>query len=70
MEQALPRSTILLTQARSLRSNIVGDEYETSIWLPPRYETADKAYPTLFVLDSPIVFGTAIPVALGNLYSV
>lgn len=41
-----------------LHSNIVDDEYELSIWLPESYDTSEQSYPTLYVLDAPIFFGS------------
>jgi predicted alpha/beta superfamily hydrolase len=43
-----------------LYSNIVNDDYELSIWLPPGYESSNKTYPTLYVLDAPFLFGPTI----------
>jgi predicted alpha/beta superfamily hydrolase len=49
-----------------LHSKIVDDEYELSIYLPPSYESSEQAYPTLYVLDSPFVFGSAVVATAGQ----
>ena len=64
MKEDYPPATITGTHTRILHSNIVDDEYELSIYLPPSYESSDQAYPTLYLLDSPIVFGSAITAAM------
>ncbi len=64
MKSDYPTATILGSHTRRLRSDIVDDEYELSIWLPPSYATSEKTYPILCVLDSSMTFGSA---ALGAL---
>ena len=59
-----PHATIPDTHSRTLYSKIVNDEYELSIYLPPSYESSDQTYSTLYVLDSPLVFGSAVTAAM------
>lgn len=37
MNKNHPPATLLYTHTRMLHSNIVDDDYELSIWLPPGY---------------------------------
>jgi predicted alpha/beta superfamily hydrolase len=60
MNTNYPPATLLYTHTRTLHSNIVHDDYELSIWLPPGYESSDKAYPTLYVLDAPFLYGPTV----------
>lgn len=60
MKPDYPPAMILGSHARLLPSTIVDDEYELSIWLPPSYESSEQAYPTLYVLDAPIFFGSMV----------
>ena len=60
MKTNYPPATILGCHTRMLRSTIVNDEYELSIYLPPSYESSEQRYPTLYVLDSPMVFSSAV----------
>ena len=53
-------STVLGSHTHLLYSSFVDDEYELSIWLPPSYETSEQTYPTLYVLDSPLFFGSCV----------
>jgi len=68
MESEFPPAIILDSQTRTLRSTIVNDDYEISIWLPPGYDTSEQSYPALYLLDSPISFGFVIPVVLGQIW--
>jgi len=51
---------------RKLYSKFVDFEYELSIWLPGNYDSSEKEYPTLYVLDAPFYFGGAAYIAAGN----
>ena len=55
-----PEVALRGTQLRRLASSIVEQEYHIHISLPKDYETSDKTYPVMYVLDSDIIFGLAI----------
>jgi predicted alpha/beta superfamily hydrolase len=58
--ESFPPVTIAGTEARTLTSAIVGQEYEISVWLPPSYATtASQKYPTVYLLDGNMYFGIA-----------
>ena len=59
---------VINSQVVTLRSAAVGDDYELAIWLPPGYTAAAKLYPTLYLLDSPLMFGFAVPIVLGMMW--
>ena len=64
MNTKYPSATIVDTHARMLYSKLVDDEYELSIYLPPGYDDAEKTYPTLYVLDAPTLFSSAVTAVL------
>ena len=66
MTSNYPPATIPDTHSRLLPSKIVDDEYELSIYLPPSYESTEQAYATLYILDSPVVFGSAVFAAMSQ----
>lgn len=70
MKSDYPPATILGSHTRLLPSTIVDDEYELSIWLPLSYEASKQAYPTLYVLDPPIFFGSMVRRKPANPYAV
>lgn len=60
MNKKYPPVSLFDTHTRMLSSSFVNDEYELLIWLPPGYDISEQNYPTLYILDSPYIFGTAI----------
>lgn len=48
--------TLTGTEIRTLHSNIVNEDYELLISLPKSYQTSDKDYPVIFLLDPFRVF--------------
>jgi predicted alpha/beta superfamily hydrolase len=57
--KSYPEATIFHSEARSLVSSIVGQEYRIPVWLPPGYATSDRTYPVLYLLDADVFFGLA-----------
>ena len=62
-----PPAVILDSRTHRLRSSVVGDDYELSVWLPPSYSSSSARYPVLYALDGPVTFGLA---AHGTLISI
>jgi predicted alpha/beta superfamily hydrolase len=63
-----PPATIFHSEARSLTSAIVDQEYAISVWLPPSYEESNRTYPALYVLDANICFGLAADVVISLIF--
>lgn len=59
-----PMATILGTEARTLRSSFVNQEYLISIALPFSYaENPEKCYPVIYVLDANSYYGMVVEMA-------
>lgn len=69
MKSDFPKATLLDTHLRKLNSAIVGDEYELSIWLPKSFASSGQQYPTLYILDAPMVFGFTVQVVGGQMWT-
>jgi predicted alpha/beta superfamily hydrolase len=54
-----PPVTLFGTHARTLTSTKAGIDYAISIRLPDSYTSGQKAYPVVYLLDSPFTFGMA-----------
>jgi predicted alpha/beta superfamily hydrolase len=63
-----PPATIFHSEARLLKSGIVGQEYIISVWLPPSYEESERTYPVLYVLDANICFGLAADIVISLIF--
>jgi len=63
-----PQATIFHSEARSLASSVVGQEFSIPVWLPPSYAESDRTYPVLYVLDANICFGMAADVVTSLLF--
>src|SRR5262245_22092578 len=63
-----PQATIFHSEARSLTSAIVGQEFSIPVWLPPSYAESDRAYPVLYVLDANICFGMAADIVISLVF--
>ncbi len=57
-EEGYPEVTIPNTEARTIYSEIVEQEYAISVALPSDYARSDHAYPVLYVLQAEQTFGT------------
>jgi uncharacterized protein len=66
--ESYPRATIFHSEARSLVSSVVGQEFSIPVWLPPSYAESDRTYPVLYVLDANICFGMAVDVVTSLLF--
>jgi uncharacterized protein len=51
MDGTFPKVSLLFTEARSLHSNIMGCDYQISIWFPPDYPQPNVRYPVIYVTD-------------------
>jgi predicted alpha/beta superfamily hydrolase len=63
-----PLATIFHSEAMSLTSAVVGQEFSIPVWLPPSYAEWDRTYPVLYVLDANICFGLAADVVTSLLF--
>jgi len=54
-----PEATVFHSEARSLVSSVVGQEFRIPVWLPPSYAQSERTYPVLYVTDSNLMFGMA-----------
>lgn len=68
MNAETSHAIVVHSQVVTLRSAAMGDDYELAIWLPPGYSAAGQPYPTLYLLDSPLNFGLAVPIILGMMW--
>src|SRR6266545_930492 len=62
MPKSYPEVTVFRSEARSLVSSIVGQEYRVPVWLPPGYAESERSFPVLYLLDANISFGIAADV--------
>ena len=58
-----PRVSLYDTEVRTLASALIDQEYRIFVALPGGYEEAQEAYPTIYVLDADILFGTLVETA-------
>lgn len=54
-----PEVTIPGTEARSMKSNFVDQEYKIYVNFPRNYENSNTTYPAVYFLDGDLVFGMA-----------
>jgi len=54
------------TQVHHLYSEVIGEEYQVFVHLPPSYEEGEKRYPVLYLTDGDLLFGIAANVARLN----
>lgn len=59
---------ILDSHSHVVWSDVVGDRYQISVWLPPTYGSSMSRYPVLYVLDGPVTFGLAAHGTLMSIY--
>ncbi len=52
-------AVILDSHSHVVWSDVVAEEYQLSVWLPPSYASSTDTYPVLYVLDGPMTFGFA-----------
>lgn len=64
MARPLPEATVFRSEVRQFTSTCTNQTYRLSIWLPPSYSDQVHSYPTLFLLDSDLLFGAAANLAL------
>jgi predicted alpha/beta superfamily hydrolase len=57
MSTGFPPVTIPRTEARTIWSSIVDQEYELFIAFPPSYTESSSSYPVLYLLDGNALFG-------------
>ncbi|MCW2812412.1 MAG: alpha/beta hydrolase [Friedmanniella sp.] len=68
MPQSIEPVVILDSESHVIWSEVVGDHYQLSVWLPPSYRTSTSRYPVLFALDAPVSFGVAAHGTLISIY--
>ena len=56
---SINKATLHNTETRTLHSEIVGETYSLSVWLPPSYTSASQSYPVVYMLDPDLTFGIA-----------
>jgi predicted alpha/beta superfamily hydrolase len=61
-------AAILDSHSHVIWSDVVGDSYQLSVWLPPSYGSSIDRYPVLYVLDGPVTFGLAAHGTLMSIY--
>ena len=57
IQPKFPEVSIMSTEKRTLRSNIIGEDFEIYVSLPYMYFQSDTTYPVLYLLDANIKFG-------------
>jgi len=60
MSEKYPRTTLFDTEERTLFCSTVSREYHLSVALPYGYETSQKTYPVIYVLDADIYMGMTV----------
>lgn len=55
--------TLYNTQVKVFQSNIIQDDFYLFISLPDDYDSTDKQYPVLYLLDGDVTFGMATGIA-------
>jgi uncharacterized protein len=63
-----PLATIFHSEARSLTSALIGQEFSIPVWLPPSYGESDRTYPVLYLLDANICFGLAADIVISLVF--
>ena len=59
MLKSYPEVAVFHSEARSLVSSVVGQEFQIPVWLPPSYADSERTYPVRYVLDANVAFGIA-----------
>ncbi len=59
-----PEVPIFRSEVRTLASTITGQTYRLDVWLPPHYDDASRTFPIIYLLDSNMLFGAAVNLAL------
>ena len=65
MEQQYPKVSIPGSQVRMLTSSVIEQEFSLFIALPPDYDSSEKIYPVLYVLDANVCFGMVKDIVRG-----
>ncbi|MFC2119761.1 alpha/beta hydrolase [Bacteroidota bacterium] len=60
---AAGKENIYNTQVKIFQSKIIEDDFYLFISLPDDYDTSDKKYPVLYLLDGDVAFGMAASIA-------
>lgn len=56
------------SHAHVLRSALVPDDYQLSVWMPPSYDSSDTVYPAIYTLDGSMTFGLAAQGAMISIF--
>jgi len=67
MESSAP-AVVLDSHAHVVRSSIVGDDYQLSVWMPPGYASSENSYPVVYVLDGSMTFGFAAQATMLSIF--
>jgi predicted alpha/beta superfamily hydrolase len=68
MDQPVPPAVIPDSHRHLLHSDLVGEDYQLSVWLPPTYESSDAVYPAIYALDGSMTFGLAAQGAMMSIF--
>ena len=68
MDEPVTPAVIPDSHGHLLHSELVGDDYQLSVWLPPSYESSDAVYPAIYALDGAMTFGLAAQGAMMCLF--